>query len=134
MITASPQPAASADASPDPIEDVSLTSYELAFGVATVLGAEHRAEIAELRAEHRAELAELRAEIAGLKKAGNEPDLDAMPPRGGPLKRVCEVVHCTGWSETRIRSWARAGVINSQYFGGRLFIDERGVPVKKRKS
>jgi hypothetical protein len=90
------------------------------------LRAEHAAEIAELRAEHRAEIAELRKQ--------DEPDLDVMPPRGGPLKRVCEVRGRTGWSETRLRSWARKGRVNSKYVGGRLFIDKRDVPVKKRKS
>jgi hypothetical protein len=156
-MTAVPEPAASLAVPPDPIaapadtplrDVISVSSKQTAPVTHSDLEALHFNAVEDLvcwfsereatrdteLAELHAKFAELRAEFAGLKKAGNEPDLDGEPPRGGPLKRVCEVVHRTGWSETRIRSWARAGVINSQYFGSRLFIDERDVPVKKRKS
>jgi hypothetical protein len=118
------------------LTDVSLTSYELAWSVATVLGAELmalRAEYAEQLAKRDTVIEALRAEVDELRKR-DDPDLDAVPPRGGPLKRVCELHGRTGWSETRLRTWARTGRINSKYAGGRLFIDERDVPVKKRKS
>jgi hypothetical protein len=150
MESASPKLAASAAAAPDPIaapadtplrDVISVSSKQTAPVTHSDLEALHFNAVEDLvcwfserEATRDTELAELHAKFAELRAEFAGPDLDGEPPRGGPLKRVCEVVHRTGWSETRIRSWARKGRVNSKYVGGRLFIDERDVLVKKRKS
>jgi hypothetical protein len=89
MESASPQPAAPAEVAGDPIaalrrefdaklEAVHLLAIEDVVHWRAEYDAQRDAEAAEREAKRDKEFAELRAELAGLRKAANEPDLDGL--------------------------------------------------------